>query len=65
MATYSSVNQETIELFQYKEVVEASTTYNKTLVSSVAANEMYELYENLQKENINNSDRCTIQRDVE
>ena len=44
MATYSSVNQETIELFQYKEVVEPSTTFNKTLVSSVAANEMYELY---------------------
>ena len=44
MATYSSVNQESIELFQYKEVVESSTTFNKTLVNSVAANEMYELY---------------------
>ena len=44
MATYSTSNAESIILFQYKEVVEPSTTFNKTLVSSVAANEMYELY---------------------
>ena len=42
MATYSTTNQESIILFQYKDSAFNSTTFNKTL-ATVGANEMYEL----------------------
>tara|TARA_Y100000114_G_scaffold118133_1_gene112590 strand:+ start:217 stop:753 length:537 start_codon:yes stop_codon:yes gene_type:complete len=42
MATYSTTNQESVILFQFKDSAFNNTTFNKTL-ATVGANEMYEL----------------------
>ena len=42
MATYSTTNQESIQLFQFKDSSHSLSTFNHTLVT-VGANEMYEL----------------------